>query len=181
MNDRVNVSVCNRIVARKFSWFLNTYPKKKLIKFINEVGGVLTGSRSMKCYDINGKIVLDRKTNDWDFIITESMAYEIFDEFDIKYDLFSKFISIQGQNWWRHPDYSDSYRVGPVDINLIIVDEQPEWFEVGGYKITNLSYVLSEKIKLIKDINMKNEDKTKHFEDLRQFVVKYNVVKNELL
>lgn len=180
MNDKVNIFAHNRIIDRKLRWFLNIYPKKKLIKYINSVGGVLTGSRSMKCYDINGKPVLYRKTNDWDFMITEAMAYEIFDEFGIRYDLVSKFWSIEGQNWWRHPDYGDSYRVGPIDVNLIIVDKQPEWIEIGGYKITSLPYVLNEKIKIIKNNKIEFSDKEKHFEDLRQFVIKYNVIKNEL-
>ena len=53
----------------------------KVIKHVTKSGGVLCGSRSMRCYSIGGKQLLDRHSNDWDFIITKDMAFKICEHF----------------------------------------------------------------------------------------------------
>ena len=74
-------------------------PNRKLIKYITKIGGVLTGSRSLKCLTIDGKEMLDRKSNDWDFIITQEMAYKICDKFKKEYNLVDKLITIEKCRW----------------------------------------------------------------------------------
>ena len=58
-------------------------PNRKLIKYVTEIGGVLTGSRALRCFKIDGKQMFDRYTHDWDFIVTPEMAFNICNKFDI--------------------------------------------------------------------------------------------------
>lgn len=144
----------------------------KIIKHVTKSGGVLCGSRSMRCYSIGGKQLLDRHSNDWDFIITKDMAFKICEHFGMKYDL-SNVISIKKQRWTVHPSYSDSYRVGVVDVHLIVQDELPEYNEVDGVRISTLPYVLKQKTKMLFDVDDSNEYE-KHQNDLLQVITKFN-------
>lgn len=152
----------------KIQWMKPNY---KLIKYVTKVGGVLSGSRAIKCYSVNGKQILDRKTNDWDFIITKDMAFKICNHFGMVYDL-SNFISIEKQRWTYDFSYGGSgneTRVHPVDVHLIVKDELPDYTEIKGVRIANLSYCLNSKVEMIKD-------NKKHKEDLLQIITKYNSI-----
>lgn len=144
----------------------------KVIKYVTKFGGILCGSRSMRCYSIGGKQLLDRHSNDWDFIITKDMAFKICEHFGMKYDL-GKVISINKQRWTVHPSYSDSYRVGVVDVHLIVKDELPEYNEVDGVRISTLPYVLKQKTKMLFDVDDSDEYE-KHKNDLLQVITKFN-------
>lgn len=157
-------------------------PNWKTIKYITKIGGVLSGSRALRCYSIDGKQLLDRHSKDWDFIITRDMAFKICDHFGIKYDL-SNFISIRKQVWTVHPSYSDSRRIGPIDVQLIIKDELPDYTEKRGVRIANLSYCLNSKVEMMYEIpfNIHRLDsydfeKRKHKEDLLQIITKFNSI-----
>lgn len=52
-------------------------PSRKLIRFITESGGVLVGSRAIRCYSIGSMSMLDRSSKDWDFVVTKSQAFKI--------------------------------------------------------------------------------------------------------
>ena len=143
-------------------------PNYKLIRYVTKVGGVLSGSRAIKCHSVNGKQLLDRKTNDWDFIITTDMAFKICNHFGMVYDL-SNFISIERQRWSYDFSYGggNETRVHPVDVHLIVKDELPDYTEIKGVRIANLSYSLNSKVEMMKD------DK-KHKKDLLQIITKFN-------
>lgn len=162
-------------------------PNRKLINYLTKMGGVLTGSRAIKCYTINGVPILDRKTNDWDFIITKSMAYKICNDFKIEYNLVNTVISIEKCRWHAHPAYGDSYRLGIVDVHLIIKDELPDYIEKKGIRIANLSYSISEKVKSMDELNnsrtticpqykKEKEELSKHMYDLTQLIIKFNCI-----
>lgn len=149
----------------------------KVIKYVTKFGGVLCGSRSMRCYSIGGKQLLDRHSNDWDFIITKDMAFKICEHFGVKYDL-SNVISIKKQRWkvpypGGPPAYSDSYRVGVVDVHLIVEDELPDYNEIDGIRIATLAYTLNQKTKMLFDIDDSKEFE-KHQDDLLQVITKFN-------
>jgi hypothetical protein len=146
----------------------------KLIKYITKNGGVLTGSRAIRCYSINNKQILDRHSNDWDFVITRDMAFKICDYFGMKYDL-SNFISVKGQRWTVHPSYSDSYRIGVVDVQMIIKEELPDYNEVAGIRISTLSYALGQKTQILFDCDDSREYE-KHQNDLLQIITKFNSI-----
>jgi hypothetical protein len=144
----------------------------KVIKHVTKSGGVLCGSRSMRCYSIGGKQLLDRHSNDWDFIITKDMAFKICEHFGMKYDL-SNVISIKKQRWTVHPSYSDSYRVGVVDVHLLVDEELPDYNEIDGVRISTLPYVLNQKTKMLFDVDDSKEYE-KHQNDLLQVITKFN-------
>ena len=162
------------------------YPSRKLIKYVTNIGGVLTGSRAIRCYTIEGKPILERKVKDWDFIVTLDMAFKICDDMDIdEIPEIGNVISIKNQRWWRHPEYQDAYRVGPVDVQLIILEELPEYNEIEGVRIANFGHSISHKILLTSEIEKKLQNKTnsddgtytKHLTDLREMIIKFNSLK----
>lgn len=158
----------------RINWFM---PSRKLIDYITKSGGVLTGSRALRCFKINDKFLLERKSKDWDFIITPEMAFEICNRFNInRIPDVGKIISISNQRYWRHPDYSESYRVGPVDVQLIIEDELPEYNTVNGLKFAKLHHILNEKMKLITTLQNTNlkEDLSKNLDDMTETIIKFN-------
>ena len=167
------------------------YPSKKLIKYVTKIGGVLTGSRAIRCYTIGGKPILERPVTDWDFIVTLDMAFKICADMGIdQIPKIDSVISIKNQRMWRHPDYSDSYRVGPVDVQLIIKEELPDFTERGGVRISNFGYSVSQKLGLTTDLSNQlskpnppgtngtlAEEYTKHVSDLKEMIIKFNSLK----
>jgi hypothetical protein len=165
------------------------YPSRKLIKYITKIGGVLTGSRAIRCFTINGKPILSRKVQDWDFVVTLDMAFKICDEMKInEIPRLGETISIKNQRMWRHPDYSDSYRVGPVDVQIIIKESLPDYIDVGGLRISNFANCISHKIEIASEyrnaiINRPNisvetkEQYKKHINDLKELIIKFNTSK----
>jgi len=149
----------------------------KLIKYVTNLGGVLTGSRALKCCSINGKEMMDRRPNDFDFLITKEMAFQICDHFKFKYNLTDDVISIKKQLWTSYPDYSDDIiRRGAVDVHLIIVDELPEYIEQNGIRITPFTYVINEKLKMIEDNSTNRNEKQKHADDLSALTMRFNLL-----
>jgi hypothetical protein len=173
------------ISKRYFNKFRLFYPNRKLINYVTKIGGVLTGSRAIRCFTIDGKPILQRKVKDWDFIVTLDMAFKICD--DMKLDRIPKvdeILSIKNQRMWRHPDYEESYRVGPVDVQLIVREELPDYTEINGVRISNFGYSVSQKISLVTDLqkNLSNsrevdENYEKHLSDLREMIIKFNSLK----
>lgn len=169
------------------------YPNQKLINYITKVGGVLTGSRALRCYTLDKNTILDRDSEDWDFIITLDMAYKIFNFKKINnIPKIGDVISIKDQRYWRHPDYSEAYRVGPVDIQLIISDKLPLYKEKNNIRISDISYSINYKLKMIDEIENTihsgyyNDTKflkdkiTKHTDDIKSIIIKINSIKNEI-
>jgi hypothetical protein len=146
---------------------------------------VLTGSRAIRCYLVDGKPLLERGCKDWDFVVTLDMAFKICDKMKIsEIPKVGEVISIRNQRMWRHPDYSDSYRVGPVDVQLIVVDELPDYIENKGVRISNFGYTIYQKVKLTNDLfNNLNVGKetgkeySKHIDDLKEIIIKFNSIK----
>jgi hypothetical protein len=163
----------------------------KLIRYTKSLGGVLTGSRALKCYKINDVPVLERQTKDWDFIITRDMAFKICNKFNIKYNLVDTVLTINSSFITWSSAYSATIRIMPQDVQLIIQDELPEYTQIDKTKLADLSYILNQKIEIIEDcINNNNNYRhhdtlDKHEQDLLEFIIKFNgiypnVEKNEL-
>lgn len=177
-SKKVDVDISKRY-CDKIRLFM---PNRKLIKYVTEIGGVLTGSRALRCFKIDGKQIFDRRSKDWDFIVTPEMAFNICNKFDISIiPGVDKVISIKGQRYWRHPAYSDAYRVGPVDVQLIVKDELPGYKEIKGVRIANFGYTISQKSLLIDELAEKKngswkvgDELDKHIEDMTQLIVKFN-------
>jgi len=174
------------ISKRYYNKFRLFYPSRKLIKYTTNIGGVLVGSRAIRCFTINGKPILERRVNDWDFIVTLDMAFKICDDMGIEeIPKIGGVISVKNQRGWAHPTYSDSYRVGPVDVQLIVTEELPDYTEVDGVRIANFGYSISQKIGLTTNLYNEmlngNQDLRvhydKHIDDLKEIIIKYNSIK----
>ena len=72
LTDCPNVKI--DVSKRYYNKFRLFYPSRKLIKYVTNIGGVLTGSRAIRCYTINDKPILERRVNDWDFVVTLDTA-----------------------------------------------------------------------------------------------------------
>jgi hypothetical protein len=168
--DKYNIKVCDKKLDDKFSFLKKN---NKIIKYANSIGAVLTGSRALSSYVIDGKSIIERKPNDWDFIITQEMAFDICNKFNIDYNLSDKVINIDSQLFKWYPGYSSvPNRLGVQDVQLII-DELPRYNKAEKYKIADISYIIDNKIKSIE----KGKDKGKHKADLNRIIVKLNTNK----
>jgi hypothetical protein len=182
------------VSKRYYNRFRLFYPSRKLINYVTNIGGVLTGSRAIRCYTISGKPILERKVSDWDFIVTLDMAFKICADMGIdQIPQVGNVISIKNQRRWVHPTYSDTYRVGPVDVQLIIKEELPDYTETDGVRIANFGYSVSQKIGLTSELQSKltghnrtqsssrydsiDEQYHKHIDDLKEIIIKYNSIK----
>jgi hypothetical protein len=120
------------------------------------------------------------------------MAFKICDDMGIEeIPQIDGVISIKNQRRWAHPDYSDAYRVGPVDVQLIVKEELPDYTEVDGVRIANFGYSVSQKIGLTTDLHSKLSGKTpnhrvsesideqyhKHISDMKEMIIKFNSLK----
>jgi hypothetical protein len=179
-NNDVDIDISRRYHNR----FRLFYPSQKLIDCTFKNGGVLTGSRALRCYTISGKPILERRGVDWDFVVTLDQAFKICDEMDInQIPSIGSTISIANQRSWRHPSYSDSYRVGPVDVQLIVKDELPDFKQIKSFRIADFGYTISNKINILNDLKQKmqvesilREEYNKHIEDLKQIIIKFNSI-----
>ena len=174
------------ISKRYYNRFRLFYPSRKLINYVTNIGGVLTGSRAIRCYTISGKPILERKVDDWDFIVTLDMAFKICADMGIEHiPQVGGVISIKNQRRWAHPSYQDAYRVGPVDVQLIVKEELPDYTEIDGVRIANFGYSVSQKIGLTADLQSKltgrnceiDQNHKKHLADLKEMIIKFNSLK----
>jgi len=179
------------ISKRYYNRFQLFYPSRKLINYVTNIGGVLTGSRAIRCFTISGKPILERKVSDWDFIVTLDMAFKICDDMGIEeIPQVGGVISIKNQRRYVHPAYSDSYRIGPVDVQLIVKEELPDYTEINGVRIANFGYSVSQKIGMVSDLqkdlkssrlslfnNNSQKEYDKHIKDLKEMIIKFNSLK----
>ena len=174
------------ISKRYYNKFRLFYPSRKLIKYVTNIGGVLTGSRAIRCYTIEGKPILERRVNDWDFIVTLDMAFKICADMGIEeIPQIGGVISIKNQRRWAHPSYEDSYRVGPVDVQLIVSESLPEYTEIDGVRISNFGYSVSQKIGMTTELESRlngrtgeiQEQYSKHISDMKEMIIKFNSLK----
>lgn len=168
----VKVDISKRYNTR----FRLFYPSRKLINSVIEIGGVLVGSRALRCYTISGNPILERRVKDWDFVVTLDQAFRICDKMKInQIPSVGSIISVKNQRRWVHPSYSDSYRVGPVDVQIIVKDELPDYTEEDGIKIGTFGYSVSQKISLTDELT--GDEYDKHISDLKEIIIKFNSIK----
>lgn len=169
LSDRFNFKVDDTNLNDSFNFLRKN---KAVIKYTNELGAILTGSRALSSYSVNGGKILERKPRDWDFLITKKMAFDICDKFNIEYNLTDKVINIDTQIVQFYPSYSDiPNRYFVQDVQLIIVNELPSFVKGEKYKIAELSYILEEKIKGV-EYHKNKYSKSKHLSDLNKIIVK---------
>ena len=127
-----------------------------------------------------------------DDLLSNEKKKEIFEKFNIdSIPVSGKVISIKDQWRYVHPAYSDSYRVRPVDVQILIKDNLPEYINSDGVRFASLGYCLNEKINMIDDLRVEidlkksnslkmssisNEIKElgKHQSDMTRILVRFN-------
>lgn len=127
------------------------------IRYITKLGGVLTGSRALRCCSVNGTYLFNRPADDYDFLVTRSMLDKICVKFNKTYNLTDNVVKF----------YYDDIR-----IHLIVKDELPEYIERRGIRIATFMDVLVNKFYFIENGNLK--ETRKHQEDLTSIFLKFN-------
>lgn len=156
-------------IGRRFSSLQFLRKNNNIIKYALSIGGILTGSRALRCYKYEDRFLLDRSVNDFDIMITENMMFKIADKFGYSYNLIDKVILIESDRWCSYNSYSStSTRLLSNDINLIISDELEECNLIDGVRISKFLNILNSKMVL---------GSTKHMEDISNIVTRVNSIK----
>lgn len=175
------VSVDTNNLFNDFFFIVNH--KRKIIKFLFEIGAVLTGSRALDCYRINNKRIFNRKPKDWDFILTKKQFFKLCDKYKI-YDF-----DIDRSSYFLNKSFatfSDGYGVDsylfPCLIQIIIKDDEG-YEEFNNMRFSKLENIINSKISLSdKPINLKEsfisykrlESSKKHINDINNLIVNIN-------
>lgn len=175
------VSVDTTNLFNDFFFIVNH--KRKIIKFLFEIGAVLTGSRALDCYRINNKRIFNRKPKDWDFILTKKQFFKLCDKYKI-YDF-----DIDRSSYFLNKSFatfSDGYGVDsylfPCLIQIIIKDDEG-YEEFNNMRFSKLENIINSKISLSdKPINLKEsfisykrlESSKKHINDINNLIVNIN-------
>ena len=164
-------------ISQRYGVFQRFKKNWKLIKYVTEIGGVLTGSRALRCFTIDGNQLFRRKADDFDFLITEEMMYKISQKFGIYWNLTDKIISVKKQVWTFYDSYGDGEtRYGSVEVHLIIKDNLTDFIEEDGIRLASFSSVLAEKLWFID--NLKKDNARKHFVDLTKIAINYQLLEH---
>jgi len=155
-----------------FYYFFNK--KRRIVKDLLDRGIILTGSRALNCYKLNGKPLLNREPNDWDFVISKDQLLEICRDYKIyDFDL-NKTQYLLNRAFATFSDgYSgpDSHWF-PCFIQLIIKDElQPSSQLENGWKIATLESIIESKMELANPIFVNQRVDPKHQHDLNNIIV----------
>ena len=171
-------------INRRYNWKQRFKPNWALIQYATKNGAILTGSRALSCYTVDNKRIIDRKLQDFDFMITRNMAIKFCNKFNFKYDITKDFIEVRKHLWDSHGTYGGYSRYVPCDVHFIIVDEDemPDYNEKNGVKLATISYVINNKLNMLRDLKEKmakpryddniRPDMEKHFNDINLTLIR---------
>ncbi len=128
------------------TWDFKFFTRKK--KLIQELlsNTILTGSRALYCYKIDGNFILNRKPKDWDFLMDDYSAYHFC--LDNGYS-FNKFTKEHVVDLNENID-SYGYKTNSVEILLRHVDKY-EYDMYSNVKVSALQHIISEKINFFRE------------------------------
>jgi len=135
-----------KITQPKRGLFSFLYRGWKTIDEVSKLGGIISGSRALSLYRINGSPIINRKPNDWDILLSRDSFLKFCGLNNLSDFYYNKdTISIQlksgiyvGRDYW---DEKRNY-IFKHDIDLIAVDELPEYIQIGKYKVATLESIL---------------------------------------
>lgn len=152
---------------RNFPWWFHLSPVRKKIMCLKKIGAVLTGSRALQGYQWKGKKVINRKSNDWDWILTRPQLIQFFKDQKI-YDL------DLGQDFYRLNNslatFYDSYSDDPDNdtpilngrLDLIVVDNLADFETYEGWNVQRFSTIWQHK----EELNRNSRGSNKHWNDI---------------
>lgn len=155
LNKDVNVDID---VKRLPKLYTSIFQKKRLIKYLLNGNAILSGSRALSCYTLNGKQIFTRDLNDWDFIMTREEFTKLCNDFKI-YD-----IDLNKDQYYLNRSfatvclgYSDT-NILPCHVQIIIKENQDNFTEKNGIKFSTFTDIIEHKSKIggskhRKDIN----------------------------
>ena len=133
---------------------------------------ILCGSRALNCYRINGKKLLNRKPNDWDFLVTKDQFIEICRDYNIyDFDLTKSQYHLNKSLASFSTGYGGESHWFPCFIQLIIQDELPNSKESGGVRFASLENIIGAKMDLANPIAVNQRADSKHQRDINNIIV----------
>lgn len=181
--DLISNKVDIKLNPPKVGGFFSLRPGDKVVKDLLNSGAILTGSRALKLYTFNGKPLLDRKADDWDFIVNEETMFKICEkhnEGDINIKDGDYYVRIRKQKIRITQSYGGAIRILPTNITLIVKDE-PDFNQTKNGKVASLLHILEEKYKLsshYSNLTIQSGawmyDDNKHDEDLKKIIIRLN-------
>jgi len=149
-------------------WFYISRVQRKIFN-LKKVGGILTGSRALQGYKWNGKKVINRKSRDWDFILTREKLWKFFQLEKIHdLDLDSNIYSINKSLITFYDSYSnckdDHTYIFNGNIDIIIQDDAP-YIQYGDWKVSKFLDIWDNKCGLIESLS-ENKSIYKHTTDI---------------
>lgn len=150
IDGKYNITIDNPLPTSY--WFSK---KKRLLKQLYALDGVLTGSSALSLYRLNGKPIFGRKPNDFDILLSKSNFYKFcgMNNFtDIKHG--QDVISLDLKKGYRlfttgyGRGNEDGIKFG-YDIDIIGKDELPPFVIVNGVRVSTLESVIEFKLDMI--------------------------------
>jgi hypothetical protein len=150
-------------------WFGFSRVRSRILN-LKKVGGILTGSMALKGYKWGDEKVINRSSNDWDFILTREQLWNFFKLEKISdLDLDSNVYSLNKSILTFYDSYSDcpddhTYIFnGKIDI---IVKDDVQYTEYNGWKVCNFLDIWLNKCDLINENHYLTRSIYKHEKDI---------------
>jgi hypothetical protein len=146
--------------------------KRKIVKDILDRGIILTGSRALVCYKVNGRYVFNRNPNDWDFVVNTNQFLEICRDYNIyDFDLTRSQYLLNRSLATFHTGYGGESHLFPCFIQLIIKDELQPYNEVNGIRFATLESILESKLDICRNSSWDYPSDSKHQRDINNIIV----------
>lgn len=155
---------------------------QKMLDQLSDLGAIITGSFALKHYNILNQPLLERKTNDFDVIISRESFLKFCKDKKFKRSTYDKDRLVMNINTglyigsYGYTSKSPSYLFGKT-FDIIVKDELPQFNQSGRYKIATIENILSEKLKLFKDdirygLSTYRSISSKHLDDIIESMIK---------
>lgn len=161
------------VVAPKKRLLSFLWPGNKKIKQLNSLGAVITGSRALTLFRINGEPLLDRKVRDWDFLLDRKNFLRfcgLNSLTNLQYGIDRITVNLTTGMYVFDTGYhtSEPRYLFRHDFDIISKEDLPLFYEIDGFRVSTLEHIFQEKIKLIED----DIDSEKHLRDCIQIMTK---------
>jgi hypothetical protein len=185
-------SLINTETPKKPFWSFLKSRSYERVRELNEMGGIITGSRALKYYKINGVPLLKRKAKDWDIILNRSAFFKFCSDNSLSKLMYEKgFIQVDFNSgiFLGTDSYNSERWLLRKDFDIISKDETDDiYIEIDGYKISTLESIINEKMSFIqndlggwiKSANYEDTTNGKHLSDCVEIMVKLTALKQSI-
>lgn len=143
----------------------------KKINRLLKLDGVITGSTALSMYRYKGEKIFNRKSKDWDFILSKDNLKK-FCGLENIYD-----VEMKGNNIRLglrtgivfYSSYGGDTTIFNHDIDCISLEDFNRYKIHKGIKVADLDYIIEQKLDLFKE----GKNVEKHFKDIFQIMSKF--------